>query len=128
MATLKSDATAPSPVARRRPGRWLALALAAQIASGVIGFFQDGGISDWLLTSAVIGVVLLQLIRRRQEHAWLAFFTINAGGLAVLAVALVWALVEPALHLEVSWVSVALTLLSVGAILAPGVRPGAVTR
>ena len=119
---------APRLAANTWPGRWLTLALAAQVASGVIGFFHDGGISEWLLTSAVIGTVLLLLIRRRQERAWLAFLTVNAVGLTVLAVALVWALMEPALHLEVSWTSVALTLLSVGAILAPGVRHDTATR
>jgi uncharacterized membrane protein YeiB len=104
------------------------VALVAQFASGVIGFFQDGGIGDWLLTSAVMGVVLLLLIRRRQERAWLAFLTVNAVGTTLLAGALVWAPADPAVHLEVNWTSVVLTVVSVGAILAPGVRPPTATR
>ena len=126
--TVNAEISTPGPAASRRPARWLTVALVAQVASGVVGFVQDGAIGTSLVTSAGVGVVLLPLVRRRQERAWYAFVTLNAVGLTLVAIALVWALVNPALHLEISWHGVALTVVSIGAVLAPGVRPDPAAR
>ena len=102
---------------------WLAVAFAAQVVNGLVGLSEEGSVRQSLIASGVIGIVLLALVRRRHAWAWWIFIVMNAMGFIVTGVGFALAFFIASVTIEINWISIALSTISVLAILAPGILP-----
>ncbi|MBH0082383.1 hypothetical protein [Salinibacterium sp. SWN167] len=109
---------------------WLRVAIATQVLAIVWGFFPLNDPEAGLITSGVIGLLLLIQVGRGNEWARKGFLAINIWALALRGLVAFAAQYFPKAEYEINWVNMILSVVAVYAILklprrTPAARPAA---
>ncbi|MBH0109868.1 hypothetical protein I6E81_06795 [Salinibacterium sp. NG22] len=109
---------------------WLRVAIATQVVAIVWGFFPLNDPEAGLITSGVIGLLLLIQVGRGSEWARKGFLAINMWALVLRGLVAFAAQYFPKAEYEINWVNMCLSGIAVYAVLklaqlAPTARPAA---
>ncbi|MBH0098092.1 hypothetical protein I6E68_02930 [Salinibacterium sp. NSLL150] len=96
---------------------WLRVAIATQVVAIVWGFFPLDDPEAGLITSGVIGLLLLIQVGRGSEWARKGFLAINMWALVLRGLVAFAAQYFPKAEYEINWVNMILSVVAVYAVL-----------